>query len=333
MNNSFTEALLAKIMGNRYVPKSQVERQLSPIIDIFLESAIQKLADENIIWSGKYRLLAAEFPFHNQHPLGEGNRSREALSVNIDFLAMDISSKTIILIELKTDCKSMKGEQLSLYDAILRSDCPDKGKRLSEFLDILKDKNPKYVQHVNSINEIENDCHCKLSDLNDIRLLYIAPKKLMIPQSENVKHISFSDLYNHNDISHPFKEDWKIVTEIMQELDDIQDYAESKSSNPSNSTINQSQSRIVPPDATYKPLKELVSKFETGTLNSGYVGFKGGRSTLSFELINKRKHIIHNRLYKWKEIRASNDKQSNWIPIKEFMNILRENGIRNTNDL
>jgi hypothetical protein len=225
MNNSLTEVLLDKIRNNRYVSKFQVERQLSPIINIFLESAMQKLADENIIWSGKYKLLAAEFPIHNQYPLGEGDRSSNASSFNIDFLAMDISSKTIILIELKTDYKSMKGEQLSRYDAILRSDCPDKGKRLSEFLDILKDKNPKYIQHVNSINEIENDCHCKLSDLNDIRLLYIAPKKLKIQQSENVKHISFSDLYNHNDISHPSKEDWKSVTKFMQELDDIQDYA------------------------------------------------------------------------------------------------------------
>jgi hypothetical protein len=71
-------------------------------------------------------------------------------------------------------------------------------------------------------------------------------------------------------------------------------------------SINQSQSVTIRPDATYKPLKELVSEFETGTLNSGFVGFTGGTSKLSSELINNRYHIIHKRPYKWKKILASN---------------------------
>lgn len=320
MNDSFSDVLLGKIMCNRYVPKSQVERQLSPIIEVFLESAMQKLADEGIIWDGQYRLLATEFPIHNQYPLGEGDRSSYSSSTNIDFLVIDTSNRKIILVELKTDYQSMDKEQLNRYREMIKSDCPNKGKQLYEFLDILKSKNSKYFQYINSINEIENDCHCKLSDLYDLRLLYIAPKNMNIPQYDNIKLVSFSDFYDNNYISHPFKEDWEIVTKYIKQLDDKQNYIDC--SKPVNNTLNQySQSVIVPPDVKYKSLIELIGNVNNGTLNDGYVGFLGGPNLFSSELKDNRDYIVYNRPYKWKKVLANNDKGSNWIPIRKFLDI------------
>jgi hypothetical protein len=242
MEENFVEELIKSIIGNRYVPKAQVEREFSPILEIFIESVMNELAKNSVIWGGEYKLIASEFPLHNKYPLEREKRGDDGKSVNIDFLLLNRTSNFLVFIELKTDSTSFKPSQYHDYkDKIIdRRDIKNKGELLYEFLKCLPDwsnKRYKYDKYIEKIEERLTACGLKdLSTLDDIKLIYIAPKELkkenphrgykgkkaiesLTKNKENERFVTFEDLKNHNNIEHKFKSEWKTITEYLIELD------------------------------------------------------------------------------------------------------------------
>jgi hypothetical protein len=242
MEETFVEKLIKSIVNNRNMPKVQVEREFSPILEIFIESAMNELAKKEVIWEGEYRLIATEFPLHNQYPLEREKRGNDGQSVNIDFLLLNRTRNFWVFVELKTDSTSFKPSQYHHYkDKVIdRRDIKNKGELLYDFLKCLpdwSDKKYKYDKYIEKIEERLTACGLKdFSTLNDIKLIYIAPKELtkenphrgykgkkaiesLTTNSENEKFITFEDLKNHNNIEHEFKSEWKTITEQLIALD------------------------------------------------------------------------------------------------------------------
>jgi hypothetical protein len=223
MKKNFVEELIKTIVDNRYMPKVQVEREFSPILEIFIESVMNELAKKNVIWGGEYKLIASEFPLNN----GENNNLR---SVNIDYLLVNISTKDLVFVELKTDSHSFDQKQYELYKTIIEK---NNSKELYDFLSKLK--HPKYKIYKKEIvdkNLKELDL-AGFEKVRGIKLIYIAPQKLKgenkyrgsdgkeaIEYIKNSgKFVTFEDLRNHNDITSEFKDEWKIITKHLIELD------------------------------------------------------------------------------------------------------------------
>lgn len=81
--------LLDKIIEYNDLPKFQVERALSPILSFYIEKIISIKSDNDDI-----ELISPEFPLKKK----ENNQSN-----NIDYLLVDKTDESIILVELKTN--------------------------------------------------------------------------------------------------------------------------------------------------------------------------------------------------------------------------------------
>jgi len=104
----FIKKLVKSIVDNKDMPKVQVEREISPILEIFIENLMSDLAKNKLfIERGSYKLVAPEFPLDNGKKEKGKNNQR---STNIDFLLLNKNTKTLYFVELKTDSKSFKLE-------------------------------------------------------------------------------------------------------------------------------------------------------------------------------------------------------------------------------
>lgn len=214
----FIEKLVSLIVDNAKMPKVQVERAISPVLEIFIESVMNELAKGKVIKEGEYKLIAPEFPINNE----EDNNSR---SVNIDFLLYNESGKSLIFLELKTNSVGFDIKQFKRYKDAVR----DKDK-LYAFLCNLK--NPKYKRYTTQVNKkLSNLGIPEFKGVNNIDIIYLAPKRMKdrkwssenksaIEEIGKMGHIiTFEDLDKYNNIEHEFKNEWKIITEILRKLD------------------------------------------------------------------------------------------------------------------
>ena len=209
----FIKLLVHSIVENKDMPKVQVEREISPILEIFLESFINTLAKNKQIGSGNYKFIAPEFPLSTELENDQ--------SFNIDFLMC--KNKTLYLVELKTDSSSFHYHQLNRYENVMKQN----PKKLFNFL--LKLENKKYKNLVDNINKkgYEN-----FDEFENIKLIYIAPKKLLtkkwgennkqaIEKLQNIYNvITFEDLDKYNNIEHTYQHIWQTITPILKVLDD-----------------------------------------------------------------------------------------------------------------
>ncbi len=212
---SFVKLLVKSIVENKKMPKVQVEREISPILEIFLESFINELAKNHKIDNGTYKFIAPEFPLSTELENDQ--------SFNIDFLMEN--DKTLYLVELKTDSSSFHHKQLTRYENVMKK-TPEE---LFEFLKKLENKKYK-----NLLKYITNKGYNSFNKFNSIKLIYIAPKNLVIKNwgDENLKAIqklqtthnliTFEDLDEFNNIKHDFSEIWQNITPILKTLDENQ---------------------------------------------------------------------------------------------------------------
>ena len=200
------------------MPKVQVERELSPILEIFLEGFMNNLAQKGIIDAGNYQFIAPEFPLTN----GEDN----GRSINIDYLMLN--NKTLYLIELKTDSGSFTHKQYNEYKNVIKDNTPQE---LYDFLSKLAEKQPKYKYLKEYIDKnIEKSNINNFSDIEKIKLLYIAPKRILdrkwgkgnsdaVAELNKKQLITFDDLHMFNQIDHEFSAEWEIITSHLVRLD------------------------------------------------------------------------------------------------------------------
>ncbi len=208
----FIEVLVKSIVANRNMPKVQVERELSPILEIFIEDILNYKFK-----SDSFELIAPEFPI--QSKVLENNKKTNR-STNIDFLLRN--KNTLYFVELKTDSNSFKTEQFEIYKEILQN---KNTKELYCFLEQLKNK--KYKFYTQKLKEKINN----FDEIKDIKLVYLAPSNMFninkhwgnyrkeLIQEIQKEHcvINFKELKNVK--VRRFEKEWKIISDIIEELD------------------------------------------------------------------------------------------------------------------
>ncbi len=215
MEMKFIKDLVSSIVKNKDMPKVQVEREISPILEMFIESFMDELGKNGKIEEGNYKFIAPEFPLSNQD---DNHRS-----VNIDYLLLNKDTNTLYFIELKTDSSSFKLEQYHYYlDVIANKSTIE----LYDFLGSLK--NTKYKNYKKEIDQ--NITEEEFKNIRKIELIYLAPKKLTLPNKrrnekgqkaiEEINFITFEDLDKFNNINSEYSTIWKEITPILVDLDD-----------------------------------------------------------------------------------------------------------------
>jgi hypothetical protein len=87
---SFLQALMERIMEGTMIPKVQTEREVGPILGMFLEDVLTEAFKDDPLLSGQISTVCPEFPFKKP-----GNRQ----STNIDWLTRNSEREQLILVE------------------------------------------------------------------------------------------------------------------------------------------------------------------------------------------------------------------------------------------
>jgi hypothetical protein len=216
--NDFLKALISNIVENKFMPKVQVERQISPILDVFISDLINQLSLEGKIIKGDYDLIASEFPSQLDEII---NKKRTLRSSNIDYLFLNKITKSLLLVELKTDSKSFNLLQYKSYLEVVKRINEENAGFFGGFLSLLT--NPKYKLYLKAIEEKVSKHTWE--QIKSAKVIYFAPKKIKTKKwgIENRKAINEISFIHFEDfpfeIEHTFKEEWKIVRKGLLELD------------------------------------------------------------------------------------------------------------------
>ncbi len=199
----FVEILMQTIIKSKDIPKAQVERYVSPILEIFLPSALSKILGKNI------EMVMPEFPIKKL----ENNQS-----TNIDFLLS--SDNEIIFVELKTDTTSSNDNQMKTYEKLKTTS--NLGCKLFNDFEQIKENSSKNKKYQNIQNLIQ-DKLLNLTKLQKLEIVYLVPKRLKEKNNFNeygIEVITFEKLHQNNEINHKFCNEWKIITSYLKALDD-----------------------------------------------------------------------------------------------------------------
>lgn len=238
---NFLHRLMKQIIEGREIPKVQVERMLSPILGIFVEEFLTKYF-ESTDFAGEIKLLAYEFPLKKEF---------NDQSTNLDFLLFNKSKNTLIFLEVKTDVSSDNRTQLENY--IYFKECITSNSGTFLFTDLTKiakksSKGNKYQKVLSRIEEYKKE----LSHCFDVKVVYLVPAPLAAKIRENNAIdfvLSFSDLPEKIDSN--YNEEWLIIKEYLQLLDDHGGYHSFEIFNSEN-IYTEDNIKIAP---SYKPSK------------------------------------------------------------------------------
>jgi hypothetical protein len=232
----FIEKLISEIVKNKDMPKVQVEREIGPIIEIFIVEFINKLAEEKIkslvkgrneliLEEGCYELIAPEFPLQSESIIDDKQTNR---STNIDYLMYNKDTQTLYLIELKTDSSSFKLEQHRIYKRVIDKIDKQGAGYLYDFLENLSNK--KYKKYKDDVVDDNMSGKKKAwQDIKKAKLIYLAPGRLAKDNPrrgdsgqeaiDEINFIHFEHLYQHRDIDHKYRDEWQIITKHLRALD------------------------------------------------------------------------------------------------------------------
>jgi len=204
----FIDKLMKHILNGVNIPKVQVERAITPILSLFIESILSKYFECNIEYSGEYKLISPEFPLKKE----DNNQSS-----NVDYLLVNNSKKVLVFFELKTDIGSLDKNQMNSYI--------DYKMKISNFsCKILRDdlikiqrssSGSKYNYIVSNFDSI-----IEKFDIHKMCIVYLAPSPI-VTQIRNTIGIDFvlafkdlPEILNHN-----FSKYWIVIRENLLILD------------------------------------------------------------------------------------------------------------------
>ena len=199
----FLNTLMQTIIDGKDTPKAQVERYISPILEIFVAKAIGRIVGKEI------ELVSAEFPI---------KKGDSYQSTNIDFLLA--SNDEIVFLELKTDSTSGNASQMSIYEELTGCDCIGE-KLVCDFNDIMNHSSKK-VKYKKVYEKIAPKLE-RIKKLDKLSIIYLVPKNLKEKSSfciDKKTVITFGELDANNEIEHSFADEWKIITSYLKTLDD-----------------------------------------------------------------------------------------------------------------
>lgn len=307
---AFWKALLEHIVEKgRRTPKSQVERAIGPILGFFLDKAISDLLNSEVI------TLAAEFPL---------KKKGSNLSTNVDWLMYDTKNNELLLVELKTDLESFRGDQFARYLEFIDSDAPWK-ELMDGFNEILlASKSWKYAcvktELLAKTESSQNESSLKIEDAT-AKLVYLVPDacvknskfaKLELEHRDKVMLFPFEALRMRNDGTDgvdfaPYQE---MLYQALHRLDVA---CEESLKGPRGSSVYQEN----------LSLKDVLVKCgETNADHPIIVGFMGGEGKLKQESLTH----LEQRSFKWDwggDKGASGKDRRNWVRADVFIDIVK----------
>jgi len=210
----FLNALMTNIVDNGVkTPKVQVEREISPILEMFLVEILNSISKEN----GDYELISSEFPIRK----GRIDNTKSNQSTNIDYLLVnnDPKNKKFTFVELKTDSKSFKKKQLNIYHK-LQDICDEYkiadntfGQLLFEDLESIFNATRAKKKYKYMKDKWKDD----FNNINEMEIIYIVPTNIKIEPRKNV--FNFKDLPSSLE-GHKYNTEWKVIRSYLVKLDE-----------------------------------------------------------------------------------------------------------------
>jgi hypothetical protein len=157
-----------------------------------------------------YKLVAPEFPFKKQ-----GSNQ----STNADYLLLHRSSRTLLLVELKTDRSSLSMSQINTY-ARYKS-LPEPSRRLREDLQAIREASAKRVKYDRLLGRIE-ELSPEFDNCRELQVRYLVPDALeekLLGAAEPEEILPFRRL--PAELPGPGSAEWRVLREAMQQLGNV----------------------------------------------------------------------------------------------------------------
>ena len=214
----FLEKLINSIITNKDMPKVQVEREISPILDIFMDDILKEMIGQD---NDSFKHIMSEFPIQS---LKKENDKQTNRSVNIDSLFLQ-NDDTLVFVELKTDKTSYKVEQKERYVKLIEKIKNDNADFLFDFLEnYLAKKGSKKAKYITALNLIKDNFDLDgLKQIKKARLIYIVPnstKEKIKNETDIDKVIDFTQISDLKLQKHIYTDEWKIITKDLRKLDE-----------------------------------------------------------------------------------------------------------------
>jgi hypothetical protein len=203
----FLEKLMEVIIDEGIqTPKVQVERYISPILNMFLPELLSK------IYNNKYVMIIPEFPIKK----GRIQNSNNNQSTNIDYLLYNETKSIFTFVELKTDSTSFKKSQLKIYQD-LQEICNNTtnvafGQLLKNDLEDITKATKLKSKYQYILGQWKDD----FNDINNMEIVYLVPKTLKSKIEDNLV-LSFNDLPKNINL---YNEEWQIIRTSLLKLDE-----------------------------------------------------------------------------------------------------------------
>ena len=204
----FINELMHHIIDGVNIPKVQVERAITPVLSLFIESILNKYFENNDEYSGDYKMISPEFPLKK-----ENNQS-----TNIDYLLVNNLKKVLVFFELKTDVGSLDMEQMNRYLTYKEKISEFSAGILKYDLDKIHNtsKGSKYsyiISHFNSAVKAKDEIRKAI-------IIYLVPSAI-VSQVKEKKGIDFTLAFKDlpENIDHKFAKYWVVIRENLIQLD------------------------------------------------------------------------------------------------------------------
>ena len=312
MPKPFLEYLLENINDSRKIPKAQVERAISPFLDIFIEEIISSALKHNEECSGNIIKICPEFPLKKP---GDTKQS-----TNIDWLMCNPDKKQILLVELKTSDSSVESSfkrrsnqeksQFEIYQSVKDRIATSGGTFLiDELFEIREGSGQLEKLKYNHIIDVVKKYADLISSCFSAEIVYIVPKTSINKAMNYVeKGMTFSDF--PKEMPGIYENEWRIIRKYLTEFDN----------NPMYKDTDQALKKTRPEPEGYLKFDEVVrlcEKYQDEII----VGFTGGEEALIKAPFHR---LINRRHYKWdysKNLQHWNTE--NWILGGRFLELLR----------
>lgn len=161
MSTGLIEGIIELLKKNKKFPNYQAERRVDIFVNYFLERILTEYLNTPTTF------VCPEFPLKTAN-VNKNGKSRN-LSTKLDYLCS--TADEIIYVELKTDHKSIKPEQLEIYFNNIHWDtCVENFDALVNGPKRTKDYQEKYNLLNENITNLRNECFQKKA-----RIIYISP--------------------------------------------------------------------------------------------------------------------------------------------------------------
>ena len=230
----FLDCFLQQIFHDaRWMPKVQLERIVGPLLTPFIARLMTKALRKHDKLRGTYRLICEEFPLLKDPDTkrNEGSGRDTLRSTNVDWLLHDVDRNTLLFLELKTNEKNPRDEQLDRY---LRARGRGQGQNaliartLRDDFDAIRQakvpdsavyRNIKYEHLFKKLSHTWPE----VSEESTIGIVYLGPEKIKTAfdrLAEDKKPdavLSFHDLPDEIEGKHA--ECWSVIWEYLSTLD------------------------------------------------------------------------------------------------------------------